>query len=86
MKKMRVRKWLAAHKNQEIFLNNAEAKRIGQQNIVKLLKISRRHKKQIHINVQPKLNIHDEAHLMFTGVESTRTNLNKPNVEVTQTF
>lgn len=84
MKKMRVRKWLKLQTQSQIHLSDIEINRLGNQNMVKMLRISRKYKKQVLINAQPKLEIYDEAHFMVAGRESSLTNLNKPNGELTQ--
>lgn len=66
MKKMRIRKWLKAQKSRKIYLNNGEDTRIGQPNVEKAMRLSRRYRKQILINVQPKVEIYDESSLMFS--------------------
>lgn len=66
MRKMRVRHWLMAQKSKNIYLSNENVAKLEQENLDKLVKLSPRYRKNLFVNVQPKIAVYDEAKLFFS--------------------
>lgn len=84
MKKMRVRRWLKAHKRRDIYLYDKNLENLGQDNMNKNFKLSPKYRKNLLINVQPKVAIYDEFGLFLS--KKSGVSYSSHSQDVTQNF